>query len=143
MIGGLAVNHWAGEPVATADVAVVVAFERVEEALRSLNESGFNVERYEWSINLKGRSMVSVQFAIDPFYSEFPGRAVPADVHGILMRVACLEDTLAGKIRAWSDSNRRPSKRQKDLTDIVRLIETHPSLKDQLSPDLLKKINEI
>ncbi|MCW5868022.1 MAG: nucleotidyl transferase AbiEii/AbiGii toxin family protein [Candidatus Eremiobacteraeota bacterium] len=53
---------------------------------------------------------------------------MPADVHGILMRVACLTDTLAGKIRAWSDTSRRQSKRMKDLADIARLVESHPEL---------------
>jgi hypothetical protein len=31
------------------------------------------------------------------FYKDFPQRSVPADIHGILMRVASLEDTLRGK----------------------------------------------
>ena len=44
------------------------------------------------------------------------------------MRVAGLEDTLRGKLAAYSDSERRASKRQKDLTDIARLIEAHPDL---------------
>ena len=30
MIGGLAVNHWAIEPMATADVDVVIATEKVD-----------------------------------------------------------------------------------------------------------------
>ena len=57
-----------------------------------------------------------------------PEKADPADVHGILMRVAALEDTLSGKIKAWSVKEQRPSKRQKDLTDILRLTEAHPHL---------------
>jgi hypothetical protein len=44
-----------------------------------------------------------------------PQRAVPADVHGILLRVAALEDTLRGKMKAWSDAEGRQSKRLKDL----------------------------
>jgi len=59
-------------------------------------------------------------------------------VHGILLRVASLEDTLQGKIRAWSDPERRQSKRIKDLADIARLIEAHPYLWDSL-PDELKE----
>lgn len=53
---------------------------------------------------------------------------MPADVHGILLRVASLEDTLAGKIKAWSEPGRRQSKRLKDLADIARLVEAHPRL---------------
>jgi hypothetical protein len=132
MIGGLAVNHWANEALATADVDIVIAAERVDEAVKSLVAAGFTAEQFEWSINLKGSSKVSVQISTEDFYAEFPSRGVSADVHGILMRVASLEDTLVGKIAAYSDSKRRVSKRQKDLLDIIRLIEAHPELKDSL-----------
>ena len=140
MIGGLAVNHWAQEPMATADVDLVIAAERVEEAVAALQECGFAAQRFEWSINLKGHSRVSVQISTEDFYRDFPSRAVPADVHGILMRVASLEDTLAGKLQAFRDSQCRPSKRQKDLTDIARLIEAHPALRTRVPADVLGKI---
>jgi transcriptional accessory protein Tex/SPT6 len=65
---------------------------------------------------------------------------VAADVHGILMRVASLNDTLAGKIVAWRDQKQRPSKRQKDLLDIMRLVESHPELKDELPPEVAAEI---
>jgi len=96
MIGGLAVNHWADEPLATADVDVVIALDRVEEAVKALSEAGFTAKRFEWSVNLKGKSKVSVQISTEDFYKDFPARAVPADIHGILMRVASLKDTLRG-----------------------------------------------
>lgn len=136
MIGGLAVNYWAEEPMATADVDVIIAAERVEEAVEALVKTGFQAQRFEWSINLKGSSKISVQISTDEFYREYPSRSVVADVHGILMRVASLQDTLAGKVIAWRDSARRPSKRQKDLLDIMRLAESHPELKQDLPPDL-------
>ncbi len=140
MIGGLAVNHWAEEPLATADVDVVIAHERVEEAVESLVAAGFEAERFQWSINLKGSSKVSVQISTEDFYQEFPSRGTSADVHGILMRVASLKDTLAGKIAAWSDTERRPSKRQKDLLDIMRLVESHTELRGELTPELMKQM---
>jgi len=74
-------------------------------------------------------------------YQEFPSRSVAADVHGILMRVASLEDTLDGKIRAWKDATRRQSKKLKDLGDIARLVESYPDLWETL-PDELKAIIE-
>ena len=52
------------------------------------------------------------------------------------MRVASLEDTLRGKIKAWSDPGRRQSKRLKDLADIARLVEAHPELWDALTEEL-------
>lgn len=136
-IGGVAVNHWAEEPMVTRDVDFVVAAEAVEQTVAALTEAGFSVERFAWSINFKGRSKVSLQLSTEDFYRDFPSRAVPADVHGILMRVASLEDTLRGKIKAWSDPERRQSKRIKDLGDIARLIEAHPTLWNLL-PDGLK-----
>ena len=140
MIGGLAVNHWAADPVTTADVDLVIATDQVEDAVRALTKAGFSAQRFEWSINLKGRSDVSVQISTDAAYRELPKRSVAADVHGILMRVASLEDTLAGKILAWRDSKRRPSKRQKDLADIMRLVESHPHLRAKLPQDLLARL---
>ncbi len=101
-----------------------------------LEEAGFTSERFEWSVNLKGRSAVSIQLSTEDFYREFPSRAVPADVHGILLRVASLHDTLAGKIKAWSEPSRCQSKQAKDFTDIVRLVEAHPHLWLTLPSDL-------
>ena len=140
MIGGLAVNHWAAEPMATADVDLVVATERIEEAVRLLEEAGFRAKRFEWSINLQGHSKISVQISTETVYRSFPERAVLADVHGILMRVASLEDTLQGKLLAWRDAQRRPSKRQKDLADIARLAEAHPEIAHLIPSEVSERL---
>jgi Nucleotidyl transferase AbiEii toxin, Type IV TA system len=142
MIGGLAVNHWAKEPMTTADVDVVIAAERIAEAVKALQAVGFKAKKFKWSVNLKGRSKVLVQISTEEVYREFPERSVPADIHGILMRVASLKDTLRGKILAWQDPERRASKRQKDLLDIMRLVEAHSNLRKLLPADLAKKIKE-
>ena len=140
MIGGLAVNHWAAEPMATADVDVVIALGRVEEAVKALADAGFVAKRFDWSVNLKGHSKVSVQISTEDFYKDFPARAVAADIHGILMRVASREDTLRGKLKAYADTQRRPSKRQKDLLDIARMVENHADLRVQVPADVLEKL---
>ncbi len=140
MIGGLAVNHWAEEPMATADVDLVIAIEQVDESVAALIEAGFTAERFELSVNLKGRSKLSIRISTKDFYKEYPMRAGPADVHGILMRVAALEDTLRGKIKAWSEPSRRPSKRQKDLADIARLVEAHPELQSTLPREIVARL---
>ena len=142
MIGGLAVNHWAKEPMATADVDVVIAAGRVEEAVKALQAAGFKAKKFKWSVNLKGRSKALVQISTEEVYREFPERSVPADIHGILMRVASLKDTLRGKILAWRDPESRASKRQKDLLDIMRLVEAYPKLRKLLPADLAKKTKE-
>jgi hypothetical protein len=127
-IGGVAVNHWAEQPMVTQDVDLVVATGSVERAVSLLEQEGFRAERFPWSVNFRGRSAVSIQLSTEDFYRDYPARAVAADVHGILMRVAGLEDTLRGKIKAWSEPERRQSKRIKDLADIARLVESHPQL---------------
>lgn len=142
VIGGLAVNHWAEEPIATAEVGLVIATGEIEKAVQALERAGFSSKRFEWSINFTGHSDVRVQISTEPVYQSFPGRAVPADVHGILMRVATLEDTLHGKVLAWRDSGRRPSKRQKDLLDITRLVEAHPELDHLLPPDIAERLGQ-
>jgi hypothetical protein len=132
----IAVNHWATEPMVTQDVDFVVATDQVDRAVSLLEEAGFRAERYDWSVNFTGRSKVSLQLSTEAFYKDFPSRAVPADVHGILLRVASVEDTLRGKIRAWSDPTRRQSKRIKYLGDISRLVDTHPRLWELLPVEI-------
>ena len=138
VIGGLAVNHWAAEPVVTADVDLVIALDRMDEAVNALAAEEFVSERHAWSINLRGKSKVSIQISTEELYRDFPTRAVAADVWGILMRVATLEDTLQGKLAAYVDPARRPSKRQKDLLDILRLVEAHPAIEAQL-PEVVRQ----
>ena len=121
-IGGVAVNHWADEPMVTRDVDFVVTVEAIDKTVKILEAEGFKPTQFEWSINFQGSSRVSIQLSTEELYHSFPSRSVPADIFGILMRVASLEDTLTGKIEAWRDSNRRQSKRTKDLGDIIRLI---------------------
>lgn len=139
-IGGVAVNHWAGQPMVTQDVDFVVASDSIKRAVSLLEKAGFRSERFEWSINFRGRSAVSLQLSTEDFYRDFPARAVPADVHGILLRVASLEDTLRGKIKAWSELERRQSKRIKDLADIARLVEAHPHTWDLLTDELKQQV---
>src|SRR6266849_196300 len=106
-IGGVAVNHWAKEPMVTRDVDFGVATDAVETAVRLLEAAGFQSERFPWSINFEGRSKVSAQLSTEDFYRDSPSRSVAAEIHGILMRVASLEDTLKGKMKAWKDAERR------------------------------------
>ena len=139
-IGGVAVNHWAANPMVTQDVDFVVASPAIDRAVSLLQEAGFTPERFVWSVDFKGRSAVSLQLSTEAFYSEFPSRAVPADVHGILLRVASLDDTLRGKIKVWLEPARRQSKRLKDLADIARLVEAHPEIWDSLTDALKEQV---
>jgi hypothetical protein len=141
-IGGIAVNHWATEPMVTQDVDFVVATQEIEQVVHLLEDAGFSAERFTWSVNFRGHSRVTIQLSTEDFYSEFPARSVPADIHGILMRVASLEDTLQGKIKAWKAPERRQSKKIKDLGDIARLVESHPRLWELLPAELQQIIQK-
>ncbi|MEP6955199.1 MAG: nucleotidyl transferase AbiEii/AbiGii toxin family protein [Chthoniobacterales bacterium] len=140
-IDGVAVNHWAAEPMVTRDLDFVVATDAIERAIGALQAAGFRSEKFAWSVNFQGQSKVSLQLSTEDFYGDFPRRSSPSDVHGILLRVASLEDTLRGKVKAWRDAERRQSKRLKDLGDIARLIEAHPTLWRSLPDDLKKQID--
>ncbi len=89
----------------TQDVDFVVATDAIQRTVSLLEEAGFQSETFDWSVNFQGRSKVSLQLSTEEFYREFPARSVAADVHGILLRVASLEDTLRGKVKAWSARN--------------------------------------
>ncbi|HEY8960634.1 MAG TPA: nucleotidyl transferase AbiEii/AbiGii toxin family protein [Luteolibacter sp.] len=141
-IGGVAVNHWAEEPMVTQDVDFVVTAEDVDRAVSVLSEAEFEADRFHGSVNFRGRSKVSIQLSTEEVYLAFPQRAVAADVHGILLRVASLEDTLTGKLLAWGDSSRRQSKRIKDFADIARLVESHPGLWSRLPAELQAQIDK-
>lgn len=142
MIGGLAVNHWAQEPMATADVDLVIVSEKIEEAADTLKSLGFSESRFKGAINFKGESKVSIQISTEEMYLDFPERSIGTTVHGILMRVASLEDTLKGKIAAYVEPARRPSKRQKDLADISRLLEAHPGIKDLIPQPIYDRLEK-
>ncbi len=140
MIGGLAAGHWAHEPMATADVDPVIAAGGIEDAVTSLKAAGFSEERFDRSIGMKGQSRVSIRISTEDLYGELPSRSAPAVVHGILMRVAGLGNALKGKIAAYSDPARRPGKRQKDLTDLSRLIEAHPQPASPLPQSIIDRL---
>jgi hypothetical protein len=137
VIGGLAVNAYA-EPIVSLDLDVIVAVKDIEAICKRV-ESYFKIERFTHSVNLNSdKSDLRIQLQIDPRYEDFLDRAEVKNILGYEMNVACVEDVLQGKLWAYSDEERRKSKRQKDLADIVRIIEEVPSL-TELVPESVKK----
>ena len=137
VIDGLAVNAYA-EPVVSLDLDVVITLENKTKILEAAKEK-FAIETFEHSVNLTSkRSDVRIQIQTDPRYQEFIKRASSKPVLGYTMKVAAIGDVLAGKIWAYQDDTRRRSKRQKDLADIFRLIETHPKLKNKVPQEIAK-----
>lgn len=136
VIGGLAVNAYA-EPVVSLDLDLVVVSARIPELAETARSAGMKVEEFEHSVNLSiAGSDLRVQLQKDPRYQEFISRAHDHSVLGYELSVASVEDVLAGKVWAFSDRTRRASKRQKDLADIMRLVETHPELRDSLPEEI-------
>ena len=62
------------------------------------------------------------------------------EVLAIRLPVASTEDVLQGKVWAALDPTRRPSKRQKDLADIARLLEAYPGLRGRVPAEILARL---
>jgi len=137
VIGGLAVNAYA-EPVVSLDLDIVIAVKDIESVCESVSEH-FKIQHFAHSIYLSSsESDLRIQLQTDSRYQDFIPRAKIHNVLGYEMKVADVKDVLQGKIWAYSDTERRMSKRQKDLADIIRLIESFPALSDQI-PDSIRK----
>ena len=137
VIGGLAVNAYA-EPVVSLDLDVIIVAEKMNKLVSKLKEK-FKVEKFASSIYIFGKgSDLRIQIQTDDRYQNFIKRAKVKNVLGYRLPVAAVEDVLQGKIWAAMDEGRRPSKRQKDLADILRLVERSADLKNLL-PEQIKK----
>ena len=136
VIGGLAVNAYV-EPVVSLDLDIVVAINAIDK-LSKAAEKMFTIKEFSHSLNLQSpESDLRIQLQTDQRYQSFIDRAKSKKVMGYEMKVAVLEDVLQGKVWAYSDEQRRKSKRQKDLADIFRLVEAYPSL-ENLLPDSIR-----
>ncbi len=127
VIGGLAVNAYT-EPVISLDLDVVVAMNEIER-LREKLPAEWTLKEERFSINISSPySDLRIQLHTDERYQGFVQRAVRKSALGYRLQVARLDDVLQGKIWTSTDSERRESKRFKDLSDIKRLLESNPDL---------------
>ena len=137
VIDGQAVNAYT-DPVVSLDLVVVV--EQLAEAERLLRER-FVVERFEHRLNVsEAGSDLRIQLRTDPWYFAFVERSAMGEVLGLSLPVARIEDVLQGEIWAALEAARRPSKRQKDLADIARLLEIRPDLRQQVPAEILARL---
>lgn len=139
LIGGQALNAYV-EPVVSLDLDLVVAADRLAEveALLSLQ---FHVERFAHRLNISDSSSdLRIQLQLDSRYEQFLRRAKMGEVLGMRVPVASPDDVLQGKIWAVQDETRRASKRQKDLADISRLVESYPALRSRVPEDVLARL---
>jgi hypothetical protein len=140
VVGGQAVNAYV-EPLVSLDLDVVVAPDQLPQ-VEALLRDRFEVERFPHSLNVAERdSALRVQVQTDPRYGDFVARSTLRDVLGVTMPVADIRDVFQGKLWAASDSQRRASKRLKDLADIARLLEVRPDLRPMVPEALLDKLN--
>jgi len=139
VLGGQGVNAYV-DPVVSLDLDIVIAVEQsrqVEEWLRR----EFLVEAFPHSLNVSAKgSDLRVQIQTDPRYAPFVGRATERTVLGRRLPVAHLDDLLQGKLWAAQDSTLRPSKRQKDLAAIARLLEAYPQLRSRVPAEILSRL---
>ena len=139
VLGGQGVNAYA-EPVVSLDLDIVIAVDQIEKAEELLGRE-FRVERFPHSLNVSAKgSDLRVQIQTDPRYEAFLAQTAARDILGLRLPVASLEDVLQGKIWAALDPARRASKRQKDLADIARLIETYPQLRQLVPAEILARL---
>ena len=139
MVGGLAVNAYA-EPVVSLDLDIVVAADNIETLIKAV-KSQFKIQRFAHSVKLStDQSALRLQLQMGSRYQDFISRAASHTVLGYKMKVACVEDVFQGKIWAYLNDQKRKSKRQKDLADIVRLLEGYPSLAELLPEAIRKRI---
>jgi hypothetical protein len=140
VVGGLAVNAYV-EPVVSLDLDVVVNVQELEKVWREAIKIGFRAEKFKHSVNLtRSGSDLRIQLQTDARYQDFIARAKPKKILGYTMKVAALEDVLLGKSWAYLDEERRRSKRQKDLADIIRLLEAYPELEDKVATAIRTKL---
>jgi len=140
LIGGLAVNAYV-EPVYTLDADIVVTSTELLAIKDSLVSAGFSVEEFPHSLNARmPGSDLRIQFSLVPRYQTFPGQAKVLTVLGQQVPVASLQDVVRGKIWAWSDEKRRASKRRKDESDLLRILETYPETRDLMPEEISAQV---
>lgn len=146
VIDGQAVNAYV-EPLVSIDLDLAVAVDQLE-AVEALLEHHFDLRRFPHSLNVgMTGSDLRVQIQTDERYSSFVEGASPRIVLGMTLPVATVEDVLQGKIWAVLDPERSPSrmlregsKRQKDLADIARILETYPELRTRVPQEIRARL---
>ena len=142
LIGGLAVNCYV-EPVYTLDADIVVAVSELDSIREALAIAAFSIQEFPHSINaqMKG-SDLRIQLTTDSRYQDFLSDTKLMEVLGEHVPVASLVNIARGKIWAWSDQTRRPSKRKKDELDLMRILESYPELRTLMPEEISKQVPE-
>jgi hypothetical protein len=140
LIGGLAVNCYV-EPVYTLDADIVIVASELERIKPELGAAGFAVQGFPHSLNatMPG-SQFRIQLRLEQRYQEFLKSATLASILSTDVFVASLPNIVRGKIWAWSDQERRPTKRKKDELDLMRILEAYPELREMMPREIGEQV---
>ena len=140
LIGGLAVNCYV-EPVYTLDADIVVAVSELEAIKNDLAIAAFSIKEFPPSVNaqMKG-SQLRIQLTTDFRYQTFLEDTNLMEVLGEHVPVAMLANIIQGKIWAWNDQKRRPTKRKKDELDLMRILEAYPEFRASMPDEISRQV---
>lgn len=132
IIGGVALQVHQTEPRTTLDIDVAVTtYAQIPRA--QLEAAGFTrTGQFSHSENWVGPDGTPVQFTDDPALAEAIRHAEQVALEDVHLRVIGRADLLHEKLRAASDPARRRSKRLQDLADVQALLESTPTLAQEL-----------
>jgi len=148
LIGGVAVQLHTEEPRSTLDIDLAVpTYAHVPRA--ALLEAGFDhTGRHDHSDNWRApgpgplKQRTAVQFsAEDEGIADAVEHATTVDLGGgVRLRVATVADLVVLKLAAAAEPQRRPSKREHDVADVLALLEEHPDLR---SVELVARVQDV
>ena len=148
LIGGVAVQIHTEEPRSTLDIDLAV--HRFADVPRTaLLDAGFvhtgrHEQRDHWRAPGPGplKQRTAIQFsAEDVGIAAAVAHASTVNLDGSLhLRVATVTDLIALKLVAAEEPQRRPSKREHDIADVLALLEEHPDLQ---SPELMMRVQGV
>jgi len=129
------------EPVYTLDADIVVISHELRAIQNELVVSGFAVEEFPHFLNAKMTgSDLRIQFSLDDRYQDFLNATSVMEVLGQQVPVASLADVVRGKLWAWNDEKRRPTKRKKDELDLMRILEAYPEMRPVMPDEISKQV---
>jgi len=138
LIGGVAMQIRTGEPRTTLGIDIAVPrFDDIPRA--ALVAAGFehrgrhaHSDTWQAPAGGSGSLRTTVRFSADDVgIADAVSRAEPTHLaDGLVIRVATPIDMIVLKLAAAAEPQRRPSKRQHDIADVVALLEEYPHLRD-------------
>ena len=139
VIGSVAAGAYA-EPLVGLDFDIVVTSYQLGR-FESLLTNTFRVKRTSRQIEITmPNSDLRVNVLTETRFADFVERAERRALLGMTLPVARAEDVLQSIVWQNQDTARAKWKRQKDLADMMRLLQAYPKLEAQVPAPLLTKL---